>query len=279
EQQLEEEELLELQPPPRPAELAVVLRKMDGAEGDVAGDEVVPLAHPVRQHLGEGEAVLLEEAVDEPSERPAVEPDLVERGAAGVERDDAAGVERGALAVELVEVRVRHREGAAVLLGLAVERHAVLDREQPLDVVGAAEPDALQRAAALVLDAELEPAPPAAAGDHPLRLHPPDDRDGLAAGRELADRADGRAVEVAAGVGAGGVAEGLEARLPQRLRPARPDAGELLDVGVEDGWVGHVGGGKAGARRKTTVVSGYGMSPRPKRPRGVMRPDRVASSE
>src|SRR5690606_6249211 len=128
---------------------------------------VVALAHPVRQDFGNREAVLLEEAVDEPPERPAGEPDLVERGAAGIERDDPPGVERGPLAVELVEVGVGHREGAAVLLGLAVEGDALLDREQPLDVVGAAEPDALQRAAALVLDAELEPALASAPRDHP----------------------------------------------------------------------------------------------------------------
>ena len=246
EQELEEEQLLELQPPLRPAEFARVFREVDRAEGDVAGDEVVALAHPLRQHFGDLEPVLFDEPVDQPPERPAVEPDFVERRAAGVERDDPARVERRALGVELVEVGVGHRERAAVLLGLAVEGHALFGLKQAVDVIGAAEPHALQRPAALVLHEELEPLLAAAPGHEVLRLHEPDDGDGLAARGELADRRHRRAVEVAAGIGAEEVAERLRARLAQRVRAPRADAWQVGDVGIEDGH------GAAGAGRRET---------------------------
>ena len=199
----------------------------------------------------------------------------------GVERDDAAGVERGLGVVQLVEVGVRHREGGAVLLDLAVERQSVAVAELAADVLPAAKPDGLERAAALVHDLELE-THLSALPDLALARDRAHDHDGLGPTfHDLADRCDGAPVEVAARVVAQQVAERSDAHLPQRLGAALAHAGEFLDVGIENGR----GGGEGGHARNyrcplTACVTARGSSRRraehdrsPVRPHDPIRED------
>ena len=209
-----------------------------------------------------------------------VRPDLLERGAAWVERDDAAGVERGLGVVQLVEVGVRHREGGAVLLDLAVERQPVAVAELAPDVVAPTEPDGLQGAAALVGHAELEPRLAA----HPrlaLRRHGADHRHRLQpALDELTDGRDGAPVQVAPGVVPEEIAEGRHAGLAERLGAALAHARELLDVGVEDVRGGGDGRHATNYRRPLTdrVTRLWRRRQRPRRLIRVYRDDEANGS-
>ena len=263
-QQLEKEELLELEPPDGPPTLGGVAWEVDRPQRHVAVFEPVPLADRRGQHLGDGEPVLLDEPVDQPPERPVDEPDFFERRRAPVDRDDAARGERRPLVAQGVGLGVGHRKLAPVLFRLAVEGVKVAPVVKALDVVRAPEPDTLERAAVLVGHADLEAAR-AAPRHQPLRGHRPDDRDRPHALRDLADGRDGGPVEVGARVVAQQVVPGPDADLAERLGAALADAGELLDVGVEDVGVelglGHAsargfGGGQARAAGAPAVCLG-----------------------
>jgi len=178
--------------------------------------------------------VLGEEPVDDAAEGAAGEAHVVERLAAGVERDDAVGVERGAVPFELVEVGVRHRKRGAVLAGLAVEGHAVALREDLLQAPDAAKPDACHRGPAAVFEAHFE-ALRLAPVDDAGRLHFADDGHRLAVFGKAADGGDGLPVEVAARVVAQQVAHGAHPRGGgEHLGALFSDAAEVADVFAEE---------------------------------------------
>src|SRR5690606_10285893 len=111
--------LLELEPLACAVQFALAFREVDGPQRHAAVEQVVLAYEPLGEQLPELQTVLLDEVVEDVPEGAAGQADLFERRAAGVERDDAPGIERRPFGVELVEVRVRERILAAELLRLA----------------------------------------------------------------------------------------------------------------------------------------------------------------
>jgi len=172
---------------------------VDGPERHAPLHQVAGRHDVFWQGLPQLQAVLLKEVVEDAADRPTREADLLHCLAAGVEGDDAAGVENRALVVQLVEVGVRHREPAAVLLHFAVERHLIALLKGLAHPPDALEPGALHAAALLARQDDLQPLL-ALARHHVDGLHGAHDGHRIGAFPQLPDRRDGGAVEVAAGV-------------------------------------------------------------------------------
>ena len=234
EEKLDKQKLLELEPLARLPKLGLALGEVDGSPRHAPVDEAVFFLHPRGQDVRDVEAVLLEEAVDDAAERPAREADFFERGAAGVEGDDAARIERGPFFAELVEVGVGERELTSELLRLAVESDAVAVLEQLLDPARAPEPDAFQLRPARVFDDQFEPALAAPPRHESERAHLADDRHRSHVFVEVADGRDGGAVEVAAGVVVEEVAERVHAGTGEGFGFAGSYPAQVRDVAIKD---------------------------------------------
>src|SRR5690606_17302788 len=110
-------ELLEFEPGAGARQLRVILREMDRPEGYAAVAEPSAAHDPSGQHVGDARAAFLEQPVQDLAERAAVEAYAAQLRAARIQGDDAARFERGALPIQLVEIRMRHAERPAVKLG------------------------------------------------------------------------------------------------------------------------------------------------------------------
>ncbi len=252
EEQLQVEQLVELEPLPRRREFVGGLGEVDGAQGDAGVEQAVAGDEIGRKRIGlQVGAVVADEAVDQAAEAAAAQADAVEGGAAGVEGDDAPGVEAGRVVVEAVEVGVRQAPRRAEAQRAPVDGEALADLEGALHPLDALKPRALDRPAALVLEDDVEALAPA--HHHVDAFHGHEHRHRRPVLAQVAHEGGRRAVEVAARIQVEQVARGAHADALEHLGAFGPDAGHVACGGVEEGHHGRghrpkgsAGGGDAG---------------------------------
>jgi len=226
--QLEDEQLVEREPPPRRLGLGQGGREVEGPQRPPPRQQPVPAARLLGQELRHLLPAGGQRVVHDGAEHAGREP---LRG--GVDGDDAARVQRVVgVAGEDLELLHRHHQRAEAL-------HAAVDDEprpapdQPPQVP-LAEPGALQDPAA-VGDRGLElvrPDPPLAEG-HDRALG------GLfLAGRQVGDRGEVPAVLVPVGAVVQEIPHGGDAQPGQLRRARRADAFHVLHRSEQDGGVG-----------------------------------------